>query len=161
MLKREYFYNNSQRHISLTVRDDKQISRESEFGIIAANDHCLGFKNFTSFYTSFRQSGKQNVLRISEITQHFQNSFIDCDRETRALQEICEATECCRTTQSSFFRWKQVLWKNVKDGIKIVDLPQAVFSLIHQHTHTQTHTDTHGHAHTTTKSMQHVHFANK
>ena len=45
--------------------------------------------NFASFSTFFTSSGKQKVLRISEITQHFQKWFTDYDRGTSALPKKC------------------------------------------------------------------------
>ena len=92
----------SQRHTSLMVV--KKFQRLFDFGNINANNHRFVSKNLDPFL--FRQSGKQKVVWIFEITQHCLKSFADYDRCTRALQSMCDVIVGCNTTQFFSSKWK-------------------------------------------------------
>ena len=66
--------------------------------------HEYSYKKTSERQISLTVIGGQKFERVrlsesSEITQHFQKYFTDCDRRTRALQEqVCEAIGGYRTT---------------------------------------------------------------
>ena len=126
-----YKYANSHYQITLTVKGSQKLQEAYKFGVNATNNYPHRFQKLCSFPTFPDRAENKTLYRSLKLFNILKNILQITIEVLGFHKKMCEAIGDCRTTQSSFSRWKVGCMKKRKHQISMASCHR--FSLFFHH----------------------------